>query len=380
MLGFVSLFMDISSESIHSLLPVFMVSTLGASMTTVGVLMGVTDAIGLLIKIFSGTLSDYYRKRKLFALIGYGLSALTKSLFPLANSIGLVFTARFFDRVGKGIREAPVEALVGEIAPPNIRGACFGLRQSLDTVGAFLGPILAILGMYLLADNIRTVLWIAVIPAFVAVFILAVGVEEPKIPPNQPSASRPKILQTQYFSKSYWQLVGIAGLLMLARFSDAFLIIKAKSIGLPLTLIPLVLVVMNIIFAFASYPAGILADKVNRKTVLLIGIAFLVAANIVLSMTNNLWMMTLAISLWGMHLAFTQGQLSTMVTDTTSPEHRGTSYGIFNFVSGIAMLLSSIIAGVLWDHFGASFTFITSGIVTSITFIGLLVIYGTSKE
>lgn len=379
-LGFVSLFMDTSSELIHSLLPIFMVSTLGASVTSVGIVEGIAESTALIVKIFSGTLSDYFGKRKLLVMIGYGMAALTKPLFPIANTVGMVLTARFIDRIGKGIRGAPRDALMGDIAPPEIRGACFGLRQSLDTVGAFLGPLLAITGMLLLADNIRTVLWIAVVPAIIAFLLLTFGVEEPKKEHTAKAKSPIRIRDIHHVGSAYWQLVAIAGVLTLARFSEAFLILKAQATGLPIAFVPMVMVVMNIIYSLIAYPAGILSDSVNRKTVLLIGVAFLIAADVVLGFTSNLWMLALGVSLWGLHMAFTQGLLAAMVTDTTPAELRGTAYGVFNLVCGIAMLIASVIAGLLWDKFGASVTFFTGAGFTTIAFIGLLILRRKIKK
>lgn len=379
-LGFVSLFMDTSSELIHSLLPVFMVTTLGASMTWVGVIEGIAEATAMIIKVFSGTLSDYFGKRKLMTMIGYGMATFTKPLFPLADSIVLVLSARFSDRIGKGIRGAPRDALIGDVAPPEIRGACFGLRQSLDTVGAFLGPLFAIAGMLLLANNIRIVLWIAVIPAIISFLILAFGVKEPQIHHTKKVKPPINILDIRHVGSSYWQLVAIAGTLTLARFSEAFLILKAQATGLPIALVPLVMVVMNIIYALAAYPAGILSDRMSRKSVLLIGVAFLIVADMILGFTTNLPMLVLGVSFWGLHMAFTQGLMATMVTDTTPQELRGTAYGIFNLVCGIAMLVASIIAGILWDKFGASVTFLTGAAFTTIAFISLLIIYMYHKE
>jgi len=379
-LGLVSLFMDTSSELIHSLLPVFMVSTLGASMTSVGIVEGIAEATALIVKIFSGTLSDYFRKRKLLVAIGYGMAALTKPLFPLAHSIPTVLTARFIDRIGKGIRGAPRDALVGDIAPPEIRGACFGLRQSLDTVGAFLGPMLAIAGMLLLADNTRAVMWIAVVPAIIAFLILVFGVKEPELQDADKIKPPIRIRDIRHVGSDYWQLVAIAGVLTLARFSEAFLVLKALATGLPIAYVPLVMVVMNIFYAGAAYPAGILSDRVNRKTVLLIGVVFLIAADLILGFTANLWMLALGVGLWGLHMAFTQGLLATMVTDTTPPELRGTAYGVFNLVCGIAMLVASVLAGLVWDKFGPSVMFFTSAAFTAVALIGLLLVHTNHRQ
>lgn len=370
-LGFVSLFMDASSELVHSLLPVFMVTTLGASATMVGAVEGIAEATALITKIFSGALSDYLGKRKLLTLIGYGGAAITKPLFPLADSIGTVLTARFVDRIGKGMRGAPRDALIGDIAPPEIRGACFGLRQSLDTVGAFIGPILAVLFMLLFTGDIRAVLWIAVIPAIISVAVLVFGVKEPERQRSRNGKPSLRIRDIRRVGNAYWQVVAIAGVLTLARFSEAFLVLKAQDTGLSVAFVPMVMVVMSMAYAASAYPAGKLSDDgLGRKKVLLIGIAFLIAADIVLGFTHNLWMLALGVILWGLHMGFTQGLLAAMVTDTTPPELRGTAYGVFNLVSGVAMLLASLIAGALWDGFGASATFFASAIFSSIALIG----------
>ena len=374
-LGFVSLFMDTSSELIHSLLPIFMVTTLGASMTAVGLVEGLSESVALIIKIFSGTLSDYLGKRKLITLIGYGLSTLTKPFFPLAQSISMVLTARFIDRMGKGIRGAPRDALLADITPPQIRGACFGLRQALDTVGAFLGPLLAVAGMLLLSGHLRNVLWIAVIPAAISLFILAFVVKEPKIHHEIKEKKVFRFHEISRIGPAYWQIVALGGVLTLARFSDAFLILKAQAVGLPLSLIPLVMVVMNIVFALAAYPAGLLFDRIDRKGVLILGMIFLIAADIVLALTSSLSMLALGVSLWGLNLAFTQGALAALIAETAPAPLRGTAYGIFNFVSGIAMLAASILAGMLWDFYGPFFTFFTGAAFTFAALIGFLVIY-----
>jgi MFS family permease len=370
-LGLVSLFMDISSELVHSLLPLFMTTVLGVTMTSVGVVEGIAEATALVSKIFSGTLSDYLGKRKLLTLIGYGGAALTKPLFPLANSLGLVVTARFIDRVGKGIRGAPRDALIGDLAPPEIRGACFGLRQSLDTVGAFVGPLLAILFMWLFASNIRSALWIAVIPAFISVALLAWGVQEPaSTRPKKEARSPIRLEEIRKIGSAYWQLVGVSAVLTLARFSEAFLILKAQSTGMRLALVPTVMVVMNIVYSLSAYPVGILSDRIERKRLLPAGIGFLVAADVVLALADNFWLLALGVSLWGLHLGFTQGVFATMVTDTTPAQLRGTAYGVYNLVCGLAMLLASVIAGALWDGFGAAATFFTGSVFAAFSLVG----------
>ncbi len=372
-LGFVSLFMDASSELVHSLLPVFMVSTLGASVASLGLLEGLAEATAMICKMFSGVLSDWIGKRKILAVIGYGLSALTKPLFPMAQSLEWVFIARLMDRVGKGIRGAPRDALVGALASPEQRGAAYGLRQSLDTVGAFVGPLLAIALMLLFANDIRTVYWFAVIPAILCVGFLVFGVQEPEHKPNG-KASRFPISRAELakLSPAFWWVVVVGGVLTLARFSEAFLILRAQSIGLPNAWVPMVMVVMSVVYAVAAYPVGILSDRMDRRLILIIGTAILIVADLVLAYATDVWGVMLGVSLWGLHMGFSQGLLSTLVADTTPEERRGTAFGLFNLISGIVLLVASALAGLLWDLHGPKATFLAGAAFTTLAFVGLL--------
>ncbi len=362
-LGFASLFMDLSSELIHAVLPMFMVGTLGASMVMVGAIEGLSEAVSLIVKIFSGTLSDYLGKRKFLTVIGYSLGAFTKPFFPMADSVTAVFFARFADRVGKGVRGAPRDALVGDIAPPEIRGECFGLRQSLDTVGAFLAPVTAVLLMILYANDMRAVMWVAVIPAMICVAVLVFGVKEPAQKITDEERKNPLTKENiKKLQRPFWLLVINASLLTMARFSDAFLILRAQNVGMKIEYVPLVLVVMNLFYLFSSYPIGVLSDKMPREKLLKIGIIILVVANSVLAIAHSLWMVCVGTALWGLHMGFTQGLLATMVTDKAPGELRGTAYGLFNLACGLAMLVASVIGGALWDSFGAGSTFISGAI------------------
>ena len=357
-LGCVSLLMDVSSEMIHSLLPVFMVTVLGASAFSVGLIEGTAEATALIVKVFSGAISDYWGKRKPLALLGYGLGALSKPLFALAGTLGWVVSARLIDRVGKGIRGAPRDALVADLAPPESRGAAFGLRQSLDTMGAFLGPLLGMGLMVLWANDFRAVFWVAVIPAFLAVALLLFGVQEPA---RRQTAKRVNPIQRanlKRLSRAYWWVVAIGGIFTLARFSEAFLVLRASQGGLPIALTPLVLIGMNVVYAAAAYPFGKLSDTMSHTRLLALGLVVLVAADLLLAWSNQWGWVWAGISLWGLHLGITQGLLATMVADTAPEDLRGTAYGFFNLVGGLAMLIASTLAGLLWDRLGASFTFI----------------------
>lgn len=363
MLGFVSLFMDLSSELVHCLLPVYLVSTLGASALTVGLIEGTSEAAALMAKIFSGAISDFFGRRKALVLWGYGMAALAKPLFPLAMSAEAVFIARFLDRIGKGIRGAPRDALVADVAPPAIRGACFGLRQSMDTIGAVLGPVLAMCLMVWLAGNIRRVLWFAVLPAFVSVLLIVWGIREPETPAGSRRFRSPIRLDAlRQFSGAYWHVVVIGGVFTLARFSEAFLILRAQQVGFAIKWVPLVMVAMSLAYAFSAYPAGILSDRMNRRSLLAAGLLMLVLADLILAWAASPFIALLGAALWGLHMGCTQGILTAMIADSTPPELKGTAFGLFNLAGGLLTLPASVIAGGLWERYGAEATFATGAV------------------
>lgn len=371
-LGFVSMLMDISSEMIHALLPVYMVTVLGTSALTVGIIEGIAEATASITKVFSGALSDWLGKRKFLAALGYGLAAFTKPIFPLAPTVGWLVAARFIDRIGKGIRGAPRDALVADIAPAHLRGASFGLRQSLDTIGAFVGPLLAIGLMWLTADNFQTVFWIAVIPAFLSFGLIIVAVREPKRAPELRRVRMPlRRSELARLGTRYWWVVAIAAVFTLARFSEAFLILRAQSIGLPLMLVPLVLVIMSLAYSLSAYPVGVLSDRVNKVTLLVVGLALLLIADLVLAFATGLAGLGIGVALWGLHMGFTQGLLATLIAETAPAELRGTAFGMFNLVTGLALLLASVIAGALWDMAGPQATFFAGAAFTLVTLVGL---------
>jgi len=372
-LGFVSLLMDISSEMIHALLPVYLVTVLGTSALTVGIIEGIAEATASITKVFSGALSDWLGKRKLLAAFGYGLAAVTKPIFPLAPSVAWLVTARFVDRIGKGIRGAPRDALIADISPEHLRGASFGLRQSLDTVGAFIGPLLAIGLMWLTVNDFTTVFWIAVIPAFLSFALIVLAVREPERPEGLRKVRMPlHPSELVRLGATYWWVVAVATVFTLARFSEAFLILRAQSSGVPVALVPIVLVIMNVVYALSAYPAGALSDRMDRITILTIGLGLLFAADIVLAFAPGLAGIALGVVLWGAHMGFTQGLLSTLVADSAPPELRGTAFGMFNLVTGLALLVASVIAGALWDKVGPQGTFLAGAAFTVLTLIGLL--------
>ena len=371
-LGFVSLLMDISSEMIHSLLPLFMVTVLGTSAIVVGLVEGLAESLALIVKVFSGALSDYWGKRKGLALFGYALGAFTKPLFAIASGVDLVLTARLLDRVGKGVRGAPRDALVADIAPPHLRGAAFGLRQSLDTVGAFLGPLLAVGLMLLWSNDFRAVFWVAIVPGLMAVGLLLFGIQEPA---HRQAFKGKNPIQCEALSRlrsTYWWVVGFGAIFTLARFSEAFLLLRAQQSGIPIALVPLVMVAMNVIYASSAYPFGKLSDRMSHTHLLTLGLLVLIAADLVLATSDRWSVVLVGVGLWGLHLGMTQGLLAAMVANTVPADLRGTAYGFFNLASGMAMLIASVLAGFLWDRLGASFTFYAGAMLCGIALTGLI--------
>jgi len=372
-LGFVSMLMDISSEMVHSLLPMFLVGFLGVSVLVVGLIEGLAEATALIVKVFSGTLSDYLGRRKGLAVLGYALGALSKPLFALSSGAGLVITARLLDRVGKGIRGAPRDALVADIAPPEVRGAAFGLRQSLDTVGAFTGPLLAVGLMLLWANDFRAVFWVAVIPGVLSVLLLMVGVREPERQADAPRSNPINRANMRRLSAAYWWVVGIGAVFTLARFSEAFLVLRALQLGVAMAWVPLVMVAMNVVYAASAYPFGWLSDRISHTRLLVAGLLVLVLADAVLATSTDWVSLLLGVALWGVHMGMTQGLLATMVADTAPADLRGTAFGLFNLVSGVAMLIASVLAGWLWDTHGAASTFVAGAVfaLSALLLLGL---------
>lgn len=372
-LGFVSLLTDLSSEIYHSLLPAFITVSLGLPAVALGMIDGIAEATASFGKLASGRLSDRSMRRKPWILGGYGLAALSKPLFPLAGSAVLLMVARFADRVGKGIRGSPRDAMIADETPPEIRGRAFGLRQALDTVGAVLAPIAAMALMFALSNDIRTVFWIAVIPAFASVLLIVIALREPE--------RRTAAPQRQALLSGFRQLDGrtrrllaVGFLFMLARFSEGFLILRGMDLGLSAAASPLTLVVFNVGFLALAYPAGALSDHMAPRSVLMAGIAVLVAGDLVLAADFGLAGLAVGVLLWGAHMALTQGIFARMIADG-APEHlRGTSFGAFYFVTGVATLLASIGAGLIWDREGAGATFIASAVIAAVAGAMLTVI------
>ncbi len=368
-IGFVSLLMDISSEMIHSLLPLFMATSLGAPVVIIGLIEGVAEATALCVKVFSGVISDYIGKRKGLAVLGYGLGALSKPLFALASTSGMIFSARMIDRVGKGIRGAPRDALVADVTPPEIRGAAYGLRQTLDTMGGFLGPLLAVGLMLLWSNDFRAVYWVAVVPAFLAVALLFFGLHEPRTPVVTARTNPIKKENLKRLGVDCWWVIGLGGVFTLARFSEAFLVLRAHEVNIPLALIPLVMVAMNIVFSLTAYPFGRLSDSTSHRRLLQMGLVVLIVADLVLALSHSWVGIIVGVALWGVHMGMTQGLLNTMIAHAAPVDLRGTAFGLFSLLSGLGLLIASLGAGLLWDIWGSASTFFAGAVICVLTLV-----------
>jgi len=369
-LGLVSAFMDISSEMIHGLLPAFLVTVIGASATSVGLIEGAGEGFALITRVFSGYLSDRLERRKGLIVSGYLLGTLTKPLFAVAGGVGLVFGARLLDRFGKGLRGAPRDALIADLVPAHQWGSAYGLRQALDSVGAFVGPLLAVAIMALTADDYRTVFWLAGLPGAVAVTILIAGVREPARQSAQPARLPVNAIDIRRLGRAYWQVLAVGVVFSMARFSEAFLLLRAEAIGLAPGLVPLVLVIISLVYALGAYPVGWLSDRVGRLRLLGAGLAFLIIADLILAGATGIWQVAAGAALWGLHLAFTQGLFSALVADTSAASVRGTAFGVYGLVTGVAVLLASVLAGWLWDRYGAPATFLAGALFSLLALAG----------
>lgn len=364
--------MDASSELVHSVLPVFLVTVLGASVFTVGLLEGIAEATAAITKVFSGALSDRWRRRKGLVVAGYGLAALSKPLFPLADSVTWVFTARFLDRVGKGIRGAPRDALIADLVPPGQRNAAYGLRQSLDSVGAFLGPLLAIGLLLLWQNDLRAVLWVAVVPAFLALALLVFGVDDRRPAPRTRSAPALDLAGLRSLGGRYWIVLLLGSVITLARFSEAFLVLRGQQAGLPLAWVPAVIMVMSLAYAASAYPTGLAARRWSRRTLLAWGLVVLIAADLVLARADSIPLVLAGAGLWGLHMGLTQGLLSALVADAVPAERAGTAFGFFNLVTGVLLLVASTLAGLVWERLGAPATFLAGAAFSTAALAGLV--------
>lgn len=370
-LGIVSLLMDVSTELIQTLLPLYLVGTLGASVALVGFIEGLSVAVATLSKLASGVIADWTGRRKPLAVLGYGLGAVSKLIFPLAASVGWILAAKAIDRIGKGIRATARDALIADVTPPELRGASFGLRKSLDTVGGSIGPLAAIGLMLVFAGDVLTVYWVAVVPALLAVGLLAFGIREPAQPAGPAKDGPPRLADIVLLNTAAWLAILISCLLTAARFSEAFLLLKAQDAGFSAAWVPLTMVVMNAVYGLTAYPVGRLSDAIGRRGLLFVSLVLLVAAYLVLAAADSRAVFVAGIVLWGLHLGFSQGLLATLIADAAPEALRGTAFGVFNLMTGGVVLAGNVIAGLIWDAHGPSAAFMTGAGVSVVAMVML---------
>jgi MFS family permease len=363
-----------SSAMIYGLLPVFMVRVLGISIASVGLIEGIAEAANSLIKFVSGAASDWIGRRKPLVVFGYTLSAVIKTIFPVAGTASAVLAARVIDRLGKGIRDAPRDAFLADFTAKEIRGEGFGLRLALAVAGFVVGPLIAIGLMKLSGDNFRLVFWIALIPAYLSIVVLLLTVKE--LPLNHDESPRRLPIRRGDIAAlpaAFWWVIAIAGLLSLARFSQAFLVLKAFEVGVDAAFVPMVLVVMHLVFSVAAYPFGILADHLDRRLQLGIGTVILVSADVVLASASTIWMTALGAALWGLQLGVTQGLLGATIADVAPDRLRGTAFGVYDVAIGVGTFVASAGAGVLWMAGGSSIAFSVSACVATAAALMLVI-------
>lgn len=379
MLGIVSLLMDVSSEMINALLPLYLAGGLGASALAIGFIEGLSVAIATVTKFLSGVLSDIGGRAKPLAVLGYGLGALSRLIFPWAASLDQIVLAKAMDRVGKGIRGTPRDAIVAAVSPPEIRGASFGLRKSLDTVGGFAGPLIAIGAMALLAGDIRAVFWIAAIPAALCMIVLVFFVHEP---PGNRSMTRVSIRFADAFrlNRAVWGVIGLASIIMLARFSEAFVLLKSLEAGFTPVWVPLSLVIMHAAYGLTAFPAGRLSDRIGTSGLLVCSLGFLIAAHLTLASVATVWVYVLGTVLWGLHMGFSQGLLGAMIARVTPDHLKGSAFGTFNLVTGVVVLAGNTLAGWLWHSAGSTTPFLVGAALATVATIGIASGASRSKQ
>ena len=370
MLGAVSLFTDISSQMIYPLLPVFLSSVLGVSIVFIGLLEGVAESTASILKVFSGWYSDKLRKRKPIIFFGYSLSTIGKPFFYLATAGWHVLIIRFIDRVGKGIRTSPRDALVADSSRPEERGRAFGIQRSMDRMGAFLGPLVAFAILPLLNNNLRLLFLFSFFPALIAVFIIVFFVKE-KLH-AQDSSKRIEPFSLKYFSRDFKMFVFILAVFTLGNSSNVFLILRAKDLGVKIVFIPIIWLMYNFISSILSTPLGGLSDKIGRKKTTLLGFLVYGAVYLGFAFSNTQSLIWVFMGLYGVYYALSEGVLRAYVADLVEDKSvLATAYGVYHTVTGLCMFPASLLMGILWQQFNPTVAFGFGASLALVSAIGL---------
>ena len=363
-LGLVSFFNDVASEMIYPLVPIFLTSVLGAPVAIVGLIEGMAESTASVLKVVSGWLSDKWRKRKIFVVAGYSFSAISKILLSLAHSWPFVLLARFVDRFGKGTRTSARDALIAESSENSVRGRAFGFHRGLDTLGAVVGPLIALLAIHFLDNNFRLIFFLAFIPAFIGILLLLFFVKEKKKEANS--------LDTFHFNwrelnPSFKIFLLISFIFALGNSSDAFLILRAQNLGLSLILVVLAYVLFNFTYAIFSIPAGIISDKIGPKKVLLIGFLLFSAVYLFFGLAHSSLFLWFLFPVYGMYMALTEGVGKAYISNLVPQEKTGTAFGVYQTTIGLCTFFASLIAGLLWTYIDVSAPFIFGSIIAVIS-------------
>lgn len=373
-LGAVSFLTDVSSEMIYPLLPVFLTVTLGASASMLGLIEGAAETTASLLKLASGWWSDRVKRRKPLIVFGYALASLVRPLVAVAQSASQVLVIRVTDRIGKGIRTSPRDALIADAVDPSIRGRAFGFHRAADHAGAFLGPIVAFALMHWWAVETRTVFWLALIPGALAVVTVVVFVKEP--------AGRARLAEYETVARSataenqlprsFWAYLGVLLLFTIGNSTDAFLLLRANQLGVPVTLVPILWATLHGVKSAASTPGGALSDRVGRVPTLVAGWTIFALVYVGFAFASAAWHAWALFIVYGLFYALTEGAERALVADIVPPGKRGTAFGWFNLSLGLGLLPASVLFGVVWDRAGAPAAFLMGGALAGMASILLV--------
>jgi MFS family permease len=371
-LGLVSFFNDVASEMIYPIVPIFLTSVLGAPVAIVGLIEGIAESTASILKVVSGWLSDKFRKRKPFVIAGYSFSAVSKIILSLAYSWPFVLFARFIDRFGKGTRTSARDALIAENSEKSARGKSFGFHRALDTLGAVVGPLIALLAIHFLDNNFRLIFFLAFIPACIGVLLLIIFVKEKRKEENLSPALK---FNWSNLDPSFKIFLLISFIFALGNSSDAFLILRAQNLGLSMVSVILAYVLFNFTYSIFSTPAGIISDKIGPKKVLLTGFLLFSAIYLFFGLTNVSFLLWLLFPFYGIYMALTEGVGKAYVSNLVPQEKAGTAFGIYQTTIGLCTFFASLIAGLLWTYESISAPFIFGSIMALISAL-LFVILG----